>query len=85
MAVSIITQYKHSIRLGTKDRVFSIYHYLDFFPIFLIYRKLDKVRLAEHNLTNNLETAHVDVSVDQVFVHENYNPPALYNNIAVVR
>ncbi len=48
-------------------------------------RELGVVRLGEFNLTTDLETTHLDFSVDQIFVHEQYNPPALYNDIALVQ
>jgi hypothetical protein len=48
-------------------------------------RELHVVRLAEFNLTTDLEITHQDFTVDHIFVHEGYNPPALYNDIALVR
>lgn len=48
-------------------------------------RRLDVVRLAEHDLSTDQETTHLDLRVDKIILHENFRLPRMYDDIALVK
>jgi hypothetical protein len=43
------------------------------------------VRLGEHDLSVTNEAESLDVGIEQIFLHPDYKPPQLYNDIALLK
>jgi secreted trypsin-like serine protease len=41
--------------------------------------------LGEHSISNQTETKVEDISIEEVVVHEGYNPSTKFNDIALIR